>query len=358
VRSAASQPARAPVRITGHHLSRVLRASAGIGHEGARRVVDIGRSAVQQYDIVQRFQRFSPRTQRILADGSGDLDDSFRRAVHRSVDADGTISFQRVDRAVRQIDELDGATRQRAMRLVADTDADGLQLIDELDDETTQTLFRMDDIPSDPTDSTVGFGPFDNWDDWRANLAARVDDTDTEQIQDYIENVEIAGEASDIRNARRLVDQYANSGDEGQFRAQSGEASRGVTYADEGRVVEVEPGEGRFDLALDPDGDTVYVEIKDPESGVEDPDVVSQLDEMRRNIENSPEDVSPSNAVLEIRIRDADMTAEGIESQVRSGLRTHAIGGSEPPVRAVRVSRNGNHVSTLDPAEVLSNIDE
>ena len=90
------------------------------------------------------LRRTDPDTQDILADGSGELDESFDRAVARAADGDTVDSYDQIDNAVRKIDELDGAANRQARELIEETDGVGLKFVDELDDSSLQKVMDLD----------------------------------------------------------------------------------------------------------------------------------------------------------------------------------------------------------------------
>jgi hypothetical protein len=100
-------------------------------------------------------------TLRILADGSGSIDQSYRRGVARAADGDSIDSYKQLDRAVRKVDDLDGTQQRRAKQLIAETDGAGVRLVDELDGDGLQ---RVPDLslavkqparPSEPRQRTL-----------------------------------------------------------------------------------------------------------------------------------------------------------------------------------------------------------
>ena len=79
-------------------------------------------------------------TVRVALDGSGSLDESFRRSLARAADGETIDSYAQLDRAVRDIEDLSGPRQRRAKELVADTEGEGIRLIDEMDDSSTSQL--------------------------------------------------------------------------------------------------------------------------------------------------------------------------------------------------------------------------
>jgi hypothetical protein len=77
---------------------------------------------------------------RVALDGSGSLDESFRRSLARAADGETIDSYAQLDRAVRDIEDLSGPRQRRAKELVADTEGEGIRLIDEMDDSSTSQL--------------------------------------------------------------------------------------------------------------------------------------------------------------------------------------------------------------------------
>ncbi|WP_336331209.1 hypothetical protein [Haloarcula sp. CGMCC 1.2071] len=85
-----------------------------------------------------------PQTVRLIADGSGDVDDAYDRAVIQAANSDSVASNKQLKRVVRKVDDLDGTRQRRAKQLIAETDGAGVKLVDELDDNALNNLLDYD----------------------------------------------------------------------------------------------------------------------------------------------------------------------------------------------------------------------
>ncbi|WP_265109403.1 vWA domain-containing protein [Halosolutus halophilus] len=139
----ASHTAKAPVRYSRYQLSRALAGTFSLGDDAVSRLLGPGRSTGKQVDNVKTAGKLDEQTVRIVADGSGELDESFRRAVYRAAD-DDAVSYSQIDRAVRKVDELDGVHRQRTKELIADAPGAGVKFVDEIDANTIRRLTDYD----------------------------------------------------------------------------------------------------------------------------------------------------------------------------------------------------------------------
>ncbi|SFR97794.1 hypothetical protein SAMN05216559_1915 [Halomicrobium zhouii] len=148
-------------------------------------------------------------TVRILMDGSGDVDQSFRRAVARSADGDSIDSYTQLDRAVEKVDDLDGTRQRRAKQLVAETDGAGVKLVDELDDDG---LRRVLDLEIDSADRfrtaaarkvDAGHADADDVDKFakHADNLEGVDGLNSGPFDDFVE----AGDPGNVQGALREV---------------------------------------------------------------------------------------------------------------------------------------------------------
>ncbi|WP_226023710.1 hypothetical protein [Halomicrobium salinisoli] len=97
-------------------------------------------SAATGDDGVEFMANAKGQTVRVALDGSGDVDESFRRALARAADSDAVDSYAQLDRAVRKIDELEGERKRRAKQLIADTDGAGVRFVDEFDKKQLRSL--------------------------------------------------------------------------------------------------------------------------------------------------------------------------------------------------------------------------
>jgi hypothetical protein len=88
------------------------------------------------------------RSKRILADGSGDLDARFDRAIARAAEGDTADSDQLND-AIRTVGDLRGVEKTRAKRLIAETDGAGVKFVGKLDDaQLRPLLINVDSTPT------------------------------------------------------------------------------------------------------------------------------------------------------------------------------------------------------------------
>jgi len=131
------------------------------------------------------------RSKRVLADGSGELDARFDRAIARA-EADETVDADQLNGALKTIDDLDGDPADRAMRLVAETDGAGVKLIDDLD--TTQLRTLTDSVDSDTTLTKLSH-QFD---------AGTVDSRHLDEVSELLDSGDMDG--ADLRRFSELLD--------------------------------------------------------------------------------------------------------------------------------------------------------
>jgi len=93
-------------------------------------------------DAVEVLAKSDGPARRVAADGG--VDNGFRIGIARAADSGAIDSFDQIDDAVRKIEDLDGPANRQAKLLVYDTDGAGVKLVDELDDETLQTVLDVD----------------------------------------------------------------------------------------------------------------------------------------------------------------------------------------------------------------------
>jgi len=116
---------------------------------------------VRSSDVAEAT-RADPQTVRLIADGSGNVDDAYDRAVIRAANSDSIGSYKQLDRAVRKVDDLDGTQQRRAKQLIAETDGAGVKLVDELDDDTLRRVLGDSDIDAaDLSRATRKYGELD-----------------------------------------------------------------------------------------------------------------------------------------------------------------------------------------------------
>ncbi|MFC7072618.1 hypothetical protein ACFQJ7_17185 [Halovenus rubra] len=116
---------------------------------GANRLLDGAKTASQVLRRGTVNKQLDTQTLRIMADGSGDVDETFRQAVYRAADGDTIDSYDQIDQAIQKTGKLDSAKKTRAKQLVIETDGEGLKLIGELDDTAVKKLTRIDGSDAD-----------------------------------------------------------------------------------------------------------------------------------------------------------------------------------------------------------------
>ncbi|TYL39486.1 VWA domain-containing protein [Natronococcus pandeyae] len=312
------QTATAPVRYSRQQLSRALTGSFSVADDAAHRLLP-GRSTGKQVDNAHTTRQLDEGTVTVLADGGT----TFREGVYKAADSDAVTSYRQIDRAVKRIDGLDGAANTRAKQLVRNSDGDGIRLIDRLDDGTFETLFRIED--------GNGYNNFNQWDDWRSNLAKSSTNADPEDVNRYVENVRKAGENDAISNERGLVNDLTEENSQrSDFRGLRGEADTVTRYSeqvDDVRRIEVEPGDGDYDLRLERSQGDEFVEVKTPKS---DTDLdfnywKRQQSEMNKKYSNSP-DVSRDQATLEVPVKRDSTDIELAQNELEMLIETPPAG--------------------------------
>ena len=279
-------------------------------------------------------------TVRVALDGSGSLDQSFRRSIARAADGDTIDSYDQLDRAIRDIEDLSGPRQRRAKELVANTEGEGIRLVDEMDSDTQETFFNLG--------QNDRINRFDDFDRWRSAVA-NAEDVDTTEAGRYAERIDQAADYENIDNLEGILDDTTPRTD--AVAGESGEAASAIRYADDGADVEIEPGRnGDYDMSIKQGGQTEYVEVKTrTEKDVDYMYVNTQISEMNRKYENALDDpnvdVSENPQVLEIRTR-----AESDElSSAQSAAETVLDDRTEVQVDEIRlVAENGDTV-TIEP---------
>ena len=211
--------ATAPVRYTQRQLMRPFVGAYGLSQDAAQRLLGPGQTTGKQVDNSQTARQFDDQTVRIVADGSGDVDEAFRRGVYRAADDDAIDSYSQLDRAVRQVDELDGAQQRRAKQLVSDTNGAGVKLVDELDETTLTRLLDEDGIDRGQlAHATRNYGELDGSD--ARQFRQLLDDDGLRQSW-----IRAAGDgevsAQSVRVALKQVDAVSNDVSVSEFRAAS-----------------------------------------------------------------------------------------------------------------------------------------
>jgi hypothetical protein len=226
--------------------------------------------------------------------------------------------------------KLDGDNLIRAQKLIGDTDAEGLRILNQLDHNSLVKLFNID--------GKSGYQKFDNWRAWRANLirGSQGDKIDKSLLERYIDDVHSAGDSPRVKNEEALVKELSDSDGtvsnaESALRGQAGEARSTVRYARDGYDVELEPGKGNYDLALD-SGDTVrYIEVKSPKKAPDFNWADDKISNMNNKLDKADVDLSPSptpdNTVLEIRSLAGSSKLQSAIDDIESAIATRQIGG-------------------------------
>jgi len=188
---------------------------------------------VRASDVVEAT-RADPQTVRLIADGSGNVDDAYDRAVIRAANSDSVDSYKQLDRAVRKVDDLDGTQQRRAKQLIAETDGAGVRLVDELD--TTQLRTVMDAV-----DSTDGLARLSRQFD-----AGTVESRHIDEITDLLDSGDM--DEADLRRFAEMLNQRGSdsvTADDLLDVAQKGELSetRLVTKDRDGELIRLQSGD-------------------------------------------------------------------------------------------------------------------
>ncbi|WP_256532927.1 hypothetical protein [Halovivax cerinus] len=295
-------------------LSRGLAKSAGVSREVSSRVLRSVQTSGQLLRRAKHARHLDDETLEVLADGSGEVAEGYRRATLKAADGDAISSYNQIDRAVKKIDELEGQPKLRAQRLVRSTRGHGIRLVDDLDDEAFEAFVRMDHQP--------GFKGSPDFDQWRKNLALGESGLDSWGVSGYLTNVHKAANHPRITKPDGLVTDITGDGaDAAQIRGQIGEARSAVRYADDGAEVAVEPGNGGYDLGITRNGQTEYVDVKT--AGGETPLGGGfwrrQVDSMNDKFENA-DDVAREDAVLEVQTKKGASELDDAVSELNTAL--------------------------------------
>lgn len=253
--------------------------------------------------------------------GDGLSDAETRRyynAVVEAAEDDSEISASTVLKHVESVNP--GTRRGNLKRLFANAGADGIRLVREMDADTQRKFFDVGE--------NGRFSGFHRFDDWRSSVAKA--DVDTSEGQTYINRIDRAAGHSNIDGADELVREVADNPN--QVVGQNGEAGSALRYADDGHDVEVEPGDGGYDLAVTRDQQTEFVEVKTRDgNGVSDTWVdnqISSINKKYRNAQDSDTDISKQDSVLELRTNgdasDLESAKEIVESVVSRRQRVQA----------------------------------
>jgi hypothetical protein len=114
-----------------------------IGQQTGQKLLAGAKTTGQKLRWARHVDEFDTRTARIVADGG----ETFRESVYRAADSDAIGFYKQLDRAVRKIDDLDGARKARAKQLVSESGGAGgagFKLVTELDNDALEAFFRME----------------------------------------------------------------------------------------------------------------------------------------------------------------------------------------------------------------------
>jgi len=135
---------------------------------------------------------------------------------------------------------------------------------------------------------------------------------------------------------------------------QSGEARSAVRYAEEGATVDVEPGDGEFDLRIRNDG-TEYIEVKS-RRGIPDfqwtDDKIGEINDKLERVANDPDiDATSENTIMEIQTTIESNRLEEARSEIISAVETRRIGGGDINFDQIRLELADGTSTTIDVGE-------
>jgi len=291
---------------------------------------------------------------RRLADGGLPEAELSERRLRTVLDEVPTVSGKRpLIRNLRRVDadlgDLNEVQTRRLSRLLARTDEDGVRLVNDLDNlegDQIQTFLSTEEID--------GFNSFSEWDQWRKSIATSYNRPEVEQseVSNYIENIRQAGDSQNINNEVGLIEELVDS--EGSLLGQSGEARSAVRYAEEGATVDVEPGDGEFDLRIQNDG-TEYIEVKS-RRGIPDfqwtDDKIGEINDKLERVANDPDiDATSENTIMEIQTTIESNRLEEARSEIISAVETRRIGGGDINFDQIRLELADGTSTTIDVGE-------
>ncbi|MDQ2074807.1 VWA domain-containing protein [Haloarcula sp. H-GB4] len=186
-----------------------------------------------------------PQTVRLIADGSGDVDDAYDRAIIRAANSDSIDSNKQLHRVVRKVDDLDATRQRRAKQLIAETDGAGIKLVDELD--TTQLRTAMDAV-----DSTDGLSRLSRQFD-----AGTVEGRHIDEITDLLDSGDMDG--ADLRRFSKMLHQRGSD----PLIDDSIDADDLLDVAQKGELSETRL------VTKDRDGEPIRLQSGDTDSGLE-----------------------------------------------------------------------------------------
>jgi hypothetical protein len=152
----------------------------------------------------------------------------------------------------------------------------------------------------------------------------------SDEIESYISNLEAADENDNIRNFEGLYTEFIDT--HKQFTGQSGEVERALSYAEDGWDVEVEPGNGYFDLFITQSDDTEFIEIKTRSisDNFTEAWVLSQIRRVNTKYNNAQSDNSSSSinitrgdVILELNVRNPGVSQADAEATIDLALDTY-----------------------------------
>ncbi|WP_336358969.1 dockerin type I domain-containing protein [Haloarcula sp. CGMCC 1.6347] len=228
-----------------------------------------------------------PQTVRLIADGSGDVDDAYDRAVIRAANSDSVASYKQLDRAVRKVDDLDGTRQRRAKQLIAETDGAGVKLVDELDGDGLQRVLDLD---------------IDRADEFRTAAARNLErgNADTDEIEKFATHADNLEGVDGLNSGP--VDDFINSRDPGNV----GGALDEVRRADEIGAENIErmsielPDSNEYDGELDIQVESGKIVESKGSFGYTKGKIDQQFDRKLRTMKEH-EDVAFDGNTLEIR---------------------------------------------------------
>ncbi len=229
-----------------------------------------------------------PQTVRLIADGSGDVDDAYDRAVIRAANSDSVDSYKQLDRAVRKVDDLDGTRQRRAKQLIAETDGAGVKLIDELDGDGLQRVIDLE---------------IDRADEFRTAAARNLErgNADTNDIEKFATHADNLEGVDGLNSGP--VDDFINSRDPGNV----GGALDEVRRADEIGAENIErmsielPDSNEYDGELDIQVKSGKIVESKGSFGYTKGKIDQQFDRKLRTMKEH-EDVAFDGNTLEIRV--------------------------------------------------------
>ncbi len=220
-----------------------------------------------------------------------------------------------------QLKKLDSSTQQRLKKLRDEnklTDADIEQLGTLIDDG----------LGARQAGQLLEFS-FESADQFRTAIIRHGEQVDSDRLNRYISDLDAAQSHENIENIKGLTQEAANTRSaeaRGDITGQYGETKQALKYAEEGKRVEVEPGDGALDLKVTDGSSKELVEVKTRVKG-KDTDyqyISGKLTAVERKVNNAkanPDvDVSDSDVVLEINTGTKGSDLESTKSAARQAV--------------------------------------